>query len=191
MPVRTRKFIEDERIVMGEVYAPHVIDTHGEMMLHIDVRKMGHSWLLDNKGAMIDIMHNNKIVHAAPVESFIARKDDPEYAEGAWVLGTKLFDDDAWADCKSGKLGGYSVEAYVRKQDALVDLEITPLAFGVVEKSGGHDHYYSLKINDEGKVVGGMTSTDDGHYHVIRYGTATEEPSDKAVDFHQHRFFLV
>lgn len=184
--VSIKKFDNDQQIVYGEVYAPYVLDSHGEMMLPEDVVLLAHRFLIDQKNHMIDIMHNNKIIKASVIESFIARKGDPDYTEGAWVLATKIFSEVAWADVKVGKLNGYSLEAMVYKYDAEVVYDMLPIHLGATEENDGHFHTFWLEVDDNGRVTGGTTSeADDGHTHKIACGTATELSNG-----HAHRFFL-
>ena len=184
------KATNDERqIVYGEVYIPDTRDTHGELMRAEDVEIMAHRFLATLKNAQIDIQHNNETIKAVAVESFIARADDPLWHEGAWVLGLYIEDTQKWADVKSGVLNGFSVEAWVTKQDAVIELSYMQQVFGVAQKADGHDHVFFIQMDDEGNVVGGYTSEDDGHSHVIKYGTATEASGGDG-NTHAHRIAL-
>jgi hypothetical protein len=181
---------DDEQIVYGEVYAPYVIDSHGEMMLPEDVRKLAHRFLQAKKTDRIDIMHNNKAIHASMVESYIAKAGDPDYAEGAWVLAVKINDSAVWADIKAGKLNGYSLEAMVYKRQAEVVFDYLPFHYGFTEENDGHFHAFFVEVDKKGNVIGGYSSEDadaDGvlHSHDVLAGTATAS-SNK----HAHRYFL-
>lgn len=187
---KIQKFDAMEQIVYGEVYAPYVLDSHGEMMLPEDIKKLAHRFLIANKNHYIDVMHNNKMVQASMVESFIARKGDPDYTEGAWVLAVKIFDDDVWGEILDGKLNGYSLEAMVYKVTAEVTYDYLPIHVGFVEENDGHFHSFYVEVDKDGRVIGGYTSEEaDGegnlHVHKIFAGTATER-SNK----HGHRYFL-
>lgn len=189
-PFSIKKFDSDEQIVYGEVYAPYVIDSHGEMMLPEDVRKLAHRFLLEKKTDRIDIMHNNKAINASMVESYIAKANDPDYAEGAWVLAVKVYDENVWSDIKAGKLNGYSLEALVYKQDAEVIYDYLPFHYGFTEENDGHFHAFFVEVDKDGSVTGGYTSEEedgDGvlHSHDVLAGTATAR-SNK----HAHRYFL-
>jgi hypothetical protein len=180
----------DEMIVTGEVYAPYVIDSHGDMMLPEDVKLLAFRFLENNRNHFIDLMHNNKAVQACVVESFIARPGDPDYAEGAWVLTLRIYDQDLWEEIKAGKWNGYSLEAMVYKVPAVVEYEYVPLHLGITEDGGEeddlHDHVFYVQVAEDGRVIGGTTSpAPDGHVHDIKAGTATEIAND-----HQHRYFL-
>ena len=61
----------------------------------------------------MDTEHNHQVSGATIVESFIARKGDPDFAEGAWVLGVRMTDGELWERVKSGELNGFSVDAVV------------------------------------------------------------------------------
>jgi hypothetical protein len=185
-----KKVQGDQQIVTGEVYAPYVIDSHGEMMLPEDIVKLAHRTLLNSKNHSIDVMHDNKQIKASIVESYIAKKNDPDYAEGAWVLSIKIMDDNVWAMIKAGKLNGYSLEAMVYKYEADVVYDYLSIHYGVTEENDGHFHSFIVKVDEEGRVIGGSTSEaedEDGvtHSHRIRAGTAT-----RASNKHSHRYFL-
>ncbi len=177
---------EDEQIVTGEVYAPYVLDSHREMMLPSDLRQLAHAFVSEQKIRLIDVMHTNKWVDAAVIESFLARKGDPDYSEGAWVLSTKVFDEKVWADIRVGKINGYSLEAMVYKQEAEVVYDYLPWHFGFVEENDGHFHAFFVEVDKYGRVTKGQTGpAADGHTHEILYGTATEIGNE-----HAHRYFL-
>lgn len=182
-----KKLLNDERIVKGEVYAPFIIDSHAEMMLPEDVKLMAHRFLLSDKNKYIDVMHNNKPVKASVVESYIAGPHDPDYTEGAWVMGVKILDDDLWDDIKAGKYNGYSFEALVYKYEADVTYAYAPIHLGFTEENDGHFHPFYVEIDKNGRVTKGITGPggEDDHVHEITAGTATEDSKD-----HAHRYFL-
>ncbi len=174
-----------EQIVEGEVYAPYVIDTHGDMMLPEDVKRMCHLWSSLRQSNKIDLMHDNCLVDAHTVESYIAKSHDPDYREGAWVMATKINCSTVWGLIEAGVYSGYSFEAKVFIEDAEIEYDLIKHHFGFVTKNDGHDHTYFVEVDDMGKVIGGRTSVDDDHWHPIIAGTATA-----IVDKHSHRFFL-
>jgi hypothetical protein len=184
--VRVRKIDRKRQIVWGEVYAPFIIDTHGDMMEPEDVEHLCHDFAKLGLHDRIDFMHNNEAVPGAyAVESFIAR-GHPEYNEGAWVVATYVPDLDTWKKIESGEIAGYSMEILTRKVPALVELEIQNMVFGFTEEhEDGHRHAFFVKVNDDGQVIGGTTSEENGHTHEINMGTATEK-----ADKHAHRYFL-
>jgi hypothetical protein len=184
--VSIKSVSDDEQIVYGEVYAPYVIDSHGEMMLPDAVKQLAHRFLVLQKNAFIDVMHNNIPVKASVVESYIARAGDPLYNEGAWVLAVQIFDQEVWAEVKAGKLNGYSLEAWVYKYDADVVFDYLPVHMGFTEENDGHFHAFYVEVGNDGRVVTGMAGSDeDGHTHKISAGTATD-----VTDGHAHRYFL-
>ena len=183
--MRIKKLNSEKQIVYGEVYAPEVIDSHGDIMDASSVEDLAHNFLLASKNHNIDVMHNNKPIQASVVESFIARAGDPDYVEGAWVVATKIFDSVIWDGIKRGLYNGYSMEALVNKEKRIVDVNIQNQAFGLTEDNSGHTHAYYVEINDKGQVVGGSTSEENGHSHVIKSSSSTEFTND-----HTHRYFL-
>ena len=184
-PFLIKKADQEKMIVYGEVYAPEVVDSHGDAMTAEEIEKLAHLFLIEMRNHNIDLQHNNKPVQASVVESFIAREGDPIYTPGAWVMGTKIFDEDLWADIKKGVYNGYSMEVLVNKKKETVTVLIQNDLFGYTVVNDGHEHAFYVKMSDDGRVIGGRTSYDDGHYHEIKYGTATEEENG-----HSHRYVL-
>jgi len=176
----------DQQVVVGEVYAPYVIDSHREMMLPDALVQLAHAFVEEDKIKMVDVLHSNKWIHASIIESFIARKGDPDFQEGAWVLAVKIHDKDIWARVRRGELNGYSLEAYVYKQLADVEYDYLPTHIGLTEQNNGHYHSFIVEVDENGRVMKGWTGpAADGHTHDIRFGTATELGND-----HAHRYFL-
>lgn len=184
--VRIKKLDDEKRICFGEVYAPYVLDSHGDFMAPEDIEAMAHRFMqLNNIQRAIDTNHNNQSNGSWPIESFIARKGDPDYTPGAWVLGVKVPDDAVWNAIKRGDLNGYSFEALVYKVAVIVSVDATPDHVGKTEDNEGHSHFFYVKLNSDGKVESGMTSDDEGHSHVIKRGTATEKSQN-----HSHRIII-
>jgi hypothetical protein len=187
--IKVTKFDEDKQIVYGMVYAPDTLDTYGEYMKAEDIETMAHRYLSTLKlDETIDVKHDNVARNAYPVESFIARKGDPDYPEGAWVLGVKVEDDAVWASIKKGELNGFSFESMVVPVEATVTYEVVRDHVGPVCKADGfdHDHVLFVQLGDDGKVMSGRTSkAADGHFHEVTRASVTE-----AADGHTHRFFL-
>ena len=182
---RVCKTDDARQIVWGEVYAPNVVDTHGEMMLPEDVETICHRFMqVQSLKQAIDTQHNNESNGCYPIESFIAR-NNPDYTEGAWVMAVKIDDATIWDQIKKGELNGFSFEAYVSKQQAVVELEVYPQSVGQTEEADGHSHFFFAELDADGKVIGGRTSEAAGHVHEVKRGTATEICAG-----HAHRIFV-
>lgn len=188
--VHIAKAVAEKQIVYGVVYAPGEVDAHGEAMMAEDIEKMCHEFLrlaASTKGAVIDKNHDNVALSAYPVESYIETEEGKDWPVGSWIMGVKIEDPTIWAEVKSGKLNGYSFEAMVRKLPIIVEVDLEPDFIGTTSKNLQHDHVFFLEFNEEGLVVGGSTSYDDGHRHVIRAGTATEFAKSSGGHSHSHR----
>lgn len=185
--VRIKRIDEDHHIVFGEVYAPFILDTYGEMMLPDDVEKLAHRFMEMNLTRAIDTQHDEVPNGTLVLESFIAREGDPIYTKGAWVLGVKIIDDLLWAAVKEGKINGYSFQGLVRKLPAVVEVEILRDNLGITELGGKNDHahLFWLEMDDDGRVMKGRTTTDENHSHLIIAGTATEPANG-----HSHRLVI-
>ncbi len=175
-----------QRLVFGEVYAPNRPDSDGEFMVSDSITKMAYKFMKERKLNKVDSMHSNVLVEGAcVVESFIARKGDPDFIEGAWVVGVHIPRDEDWDKVEKGEWNGFSIEAMVTKVPVDVTIELPPVISGRTMKGGEeeHVHYFHVAYDEFGKFLGGKTDVVDGHYHKIKKGTMTED-----VDGHTHRF---
>lgn len=192
--VRIGRVDGEKHLIFGEVYAPNVLDTYGEFVTRDDLELMAHRFIgeLENLHETIDTNHDNIPNGCYPVESFIARAGDPDFTEGAWVLGVKVADDHIWMQIKKGELNGFSFEALVRPVDVEVTIQQVRDLVGKTELADDHDHVFFVQVNDQGRVVSGQSSVDadpegDVHDHRIRRATVTEMGGP---DRHVHRYFL-
>lgn len=188
--VKAMKFDQEKQIVYGCVYAPGVLDTLGEFMTADDIEAMAHRYMKSvDLTQSIDVRHDNVPTDCYPVESFIARKGDPDYPEGSWVLGVKVPDTDLWERIKKGELNGFSFQCMVTPVEMEIQYEVVRDHVGPVEKAENapdHEHTMFVQVGPDGKVIGGVTSkAADGHFHKITRASMTEKAED-----HTHRYFL-
>ena len=101
--IEFKKSDAKKQIVFVEVYAPHVRDTDGNFMTAETIEKMAYDFLASKENVQIS---KNCIV-----ESFIARKDDPDFTQGAWVVGIHVPDKEIWQQIEKGDLTGLSIES--------------------------------------------------------------------------------
>lgn len=183
--VGIKKADGDQHMVWAEVYIPNVPDTDGDYMDAEGIREMAYKFMRNLRLKSVDTQHNNKLVNeACVVESFIARKGDPDFIEGAWVAGIHVPDPDTWAKIKKGEINGFSMEAMVSKRPTTISVDIPPVLSGRCAKAeDGHEHEFFVSYDNAGNFRGGQTSVVDGHFHVIKRGTTTEE-----CNGHTHRF---
>lgn len=173
-----------QRIVFAEVYAPNRPDSDGEFMDAVSIRKMAYQFMSEMKLDQIDHGHTNELVaDARVVESFIARKNDPDFIEGSWVVGVHIPKDEDWDKVEKGEWNGFSIEAFVSKTVVDAELEIPPILSGKTIKSEGHEHMFHVAYDESGRFMGGKTDVVNGHFHTIKRGTLTEETNG-----HTHRF---
>lgn len=178
----------EQRMVWAEVYAPNRPDSDGEFMSADTIRKMAYNFLRNGRTKFVDVGHDNKQVEGVEiVESFIARKGDPDFLEGAWVVGCHIDDDDTWAKVQKGEINGFSVEAFVSAEEQEVEIDLPPVITGLTSKSEDHVHKFYVSYDENtGQLKGGTTDSVNGHVHAIRAGTVTE-----IVKGHSHRFSSV
>lgn len=186
--VQIRKTNVDEKIVYGVVYEPMALDTGGEFMFPEDIRKMAHSFMQLELSKVIDTNHDNVPNGSYPIESFIARAGDPDYPEGAWVMGVKC-SDTLWGLVQKGEINAFSFEAMVVPLSVEVEVANVRDRVGFTEKSekqeADHEHVFFVQTDALGRVVRGWTDTVNGHSHTIKHGCRTEKAAD-----HNHRFFF-
>ncbi len=183
-----KKFDDELQIVYGEVYAPNIPDSQGDFMTQVEVRKMAHTFLTSGLLDNIDQQHDNEKTGACVVESFISRKEDPDYQDESWVVGVHIPDGVLWSKVKSGEINGFSFEGLVRSTKAIIAMELPEKIEGRTMMSEGHDHLYTVEIGDNGEFLGGGTMEDNsGHRHKLSKATVTDPP-DGEENGHTHRY---
>lgn len=182
-------FNDDEQIVLGQVYAPDTLDSHGHYMSAAELRMTAHQFMMDGLLTSIDVQHDNNPVDAVIVESFIARKGDPDFEEGAWVAATKIKDPMLWRMVKNGEINGYSFEIMTYRRDLEVDIEYSSWYYGFTDPDphDKHDHPFMVRLDDNGEIIWGQTGpgSDGSPAHTISKSNITE-----AVSGHLHRIHL-
>lgn len=177
---------DEKRLVYAEVYAPDIPDSNGDYMTAEEIEKMAHGFMRNMRLRELDTEHDGVSVQdCCVIESFIARKGDPTFIEGAWVAGVHVLNDEMWKKIKSGEINGFSMEAMVRTKKMMIEIDVPPVVHGFTTTAeDGHSHEFFVSYNDRGEFIGGRTAAaPDGHFHLIRLGTVTEEAKD-----HTHRF---
>ncbi len=191
--LRIRKTDDELQIAYGEVYAPNVPDTDGDFMTAEEIRKMAHLFLRQGKTGAVDTNHDNVENGSRIVESFIAREDDTLYIPESWVIGMHIPDVEIWKAIKDGEINGFSMQALVKKKKQFVTVTLQQTIQGrtsVMQGANGkpHDHSFEVKFDAEGRFLGGRTSTDQGHFHVIRSMTVVEMAPPGP---HNHRYSVM
>ena len=182
-------FDKDEQLVYGQVYSPDTLDSHGHYMTASELRQVAHRFMVDGLGTSIDVMHDNILVDATIVESFIARKGDPDYEEGSWVAVTKIHDQGVWERVKNGELNGYSFEILTYSSDVVVEYEFETWHYGFTDPhpSDKHTHPFMVRLGDDGEIAWGRTGvgSDGSPGHYIKSSNITS-----AAAGHTHRLQL-
>lgn len=192
---------EDERIVMGEVYVPYDVDTHGTFASPEVIKEAAYQFLASGNVNATDVMHDEAedLYNAPIVESFIVRGDnDPDgFIKGAWVVAAKVYDDELWSRIKKGELNGWSLDGKGYLQSGKAKVPVIRLIEGTTEASTSEDisphaHNIEIHFDDQVRLIPTTTksivslSEDDrvpAHVHDIQTTTATEEELG-----HAHRF---
>lgn len=184
---------EERRLVYAEVYSPMRVDTDVEAMTADEIEKMAHAFLANGLTDKVDVQHDYEESGAVIVESFIARKNDPDgFVTGSWVVGAHIGPDDLWKAVKKGELNGFSFAAEVgRTEPVLVKVKAARRIVGETEENTDgvypvHVHEIDLQMSPEGNIVPGLTKVAKGHVHPVAQATATKEELE-----HSHRLILI
>jgi len=189
---------DDERqIVYAEVYVPMVPDSQGDFMIASEIERIAHDFMKNGNVNRIDVNHSLEESGSYVIESFVARKDDPDFVFQAWVMGVHIPDPNIWAMVKDGRLNGFSMYGHGIRVERTIELEIpdSGVIKGATEHdrdqgTGSHYHEFTVKFDVTGKFLGGETGSaigsGDQHVHSVHKGTATEQSSG-----HSHRFSFV
>lgn len=183
---------EKDHFVLAEVYSPLHVDTDGEAMTKEEIQKMAYRFAIKGRLDCIDIHHNKMKSGCTAVETFIARKNDPDgFIEHSWVLGLIIPSGDTWEKVKKGELNGFSFYGEVVKVPARALVTMTRKMIGETEDSiegvlPAHSHKVNLLFGDDGRLKPGFTDEFLDHTHGIKKATATEVEWE-----HGHRLILV
>ena len=205
----------EKRIVYGEVYVPFDPDpnqtyTADEVALRVDsydtfmrrttLEKLAHQYMEFMRN--VDLQHDRESRAGVPVESYTARDDDPIFLPGAWIMGTRVDDDEVWGRIVSGEITGYSIDVMARQESVAVNvgstvrqygelIDVTPFFVSLVDRAANKrtfrvircDHTH-LPPEEPMKEAPTLPNTP------VQDLTATEE-SRQALGFMEHvrRFF--
>lgn len=179
----------DERLVTGQVYAADTLDAHGHFMTAPELKQVAHKFMTDGLLTSIDVQHDNKTVKASIVESFIARKGDPDYEEGSWVATVKIDDMAVWQMVKDGEINGYSFEILTYREDMVVQVEFHTWYYGFTDPDpyDNHSHPFMVRLDAKGEIAWGQTGlgSDGSPSHIIASSNITQKSGG-----HSHRIHL-
>ena len=174
-----------ERLVFGEILIPDTINTYGDYHTRDSIREFAYGFMMLGFG--IDLEHENNDFSDSVkiVESFIARKGDPDFIEGAWVVGMHISDDELWDAVLSGDINGFSYEALVTSLTVQMNASIDRVKFGITEIDpvDNHSHNFMVVLDEDGRPISGGTSVEHGHSHTISTHTYTDSSFG-----HSHRY---
>lgn len=173
-----------KQIVMGEVYIPNQLDSQGEFMTAEGIESAAYSFMRKSQMDAVDHEHDLKASGADVVESFIARKGDPDFTEGAWVVAVHVTGEQ-WDQVLKGEINGFSMYGQARREERTIEIEVPDdgVVKGDTFDTEGHVHKFTVRVDDQGNFLGGSTDEVDGHSHTISKGTATD-----TVAGHAHRY---
>lgn len=179
---------EWERVVFAEVLVPETPNVYGDYWTREAIKEAAYAFM--EQGFGIDIEHDNLDVSGPVnvVEAFIARANDPDFIEGSWVVAMRINDNNMWQQVLGGEINGYSYEALVEMIPATFAMLDDGIRTGVTEPDpiDGHTHEFVVFVDETNRPVGGGTTMNEGHEHLISGHTVTDEAMG-----HVHRYNLV
>lgn len=153
------KFVEFKKqdarrqVVLGVVYAPDTLDSHGDYASAETIEKAAYQFLASGRVQALDIEHDGKACGARVVESFLSKGDD-DFPSGSWVIGAWC-PPDVWGDIETGTLTGFSLTGRGRRVEKslngkpareIQDLEIDGVS--LVKKPANKTAFALLKSDD-------------------------------------------
>ena len=187
MKTSFKKSSDELQIVWAEVYAPDVLDSDNDYMSAETIREAAYNFLKNGLTNMVDVNHDNEVNYSCyVVESFIARPNDPDFIEGAWVAGVHIDNTVIWNKVKSGELNGFSLEAKSFGVKKELEVDFPDNISGVTHKEDDHEHEFVVNYDSKGNFLGGETNVVNGHKHIIKRGTVSEVSNG-----HRHKFSYV
>lgn len=186
---------DEERFVLSEVWFTSKQDTQEEFTDLSNTTQLAHRFLMQGGHAKIDRQHDRKPSENRIAESFIVRgKNDPDgFAEGAWVIGAYILNDEDWERVKKGEWNGFSWSGTAASHPVLCKVDHPIKMVGKTEQyppteDQGHTHSIETAFDADGAVIPSMTgpaSNNSDHTHQILKTTATEAEND-----HSHRIVV-
>ena len=185
--LKIKKTDEEQQLVTAEIYAPDLVDSHGDFMRADEIQKMAFGFMINKRMDQVDVNHDNELYGCFVVESFIAREDDSIFIPGSWVVTIFVPDPILWKAIKNGDFNGFSMEASCFKEkDVEIEVESPVALKGHCEKaSDGRFHEFALVVGLDGEFLGGRTSPDpdDGHFHTITKAGCTDEANGHTHEY--------
>lgn len=165
-----------ERLVFAEVIIPDTPNVYGDFHTRNSVRDFAYGFMMS--GYAIDVNHDNNDItgKVQVIESFLVRQGDPDFIEGAWVIGMYIPDDDMWQGVLDGEINGYSYEAFVRFLHTSLEVPDSTYRSGTTEpdKFDDHTHEFFVFLDENGRPILGGTTVTNGHSHSITQHTITD-----------------
>lgn len=178
-----------ERVAFAEVLVPEVRNVAGDWWSREAI--VAAAYMFMEQGFKLDLEHDNEDYTGQwfVVESFVARPGDPDFIEGSWVVGVRVYNDDIWNKILSGEINGFSYEAMIYYLTGEVTTDDDFVRQGTTEPDvtgDFHTHDFAVMVDENNRPVRGGTTVDNGHYHDILVHSITEESAG-----HRHRYNLI
>jgi len=107
----------DERIILGVVAEPEVIDAHGHVISVEEIAQAAHVWLAkkQNRGEMHTKFVNNKVeIYESYITPVALTIGGQKVKKNSWLLMLHILDNKIWKKIKSGEFTGLSLGGFAR-----------------------------------------------------------------------------
>lgn len=115
------KVDEVKKQVTSVVYAPDVVDAHGDSMDAKEIEKMAHDFAKNGLG--VDVSHDFKKADAHVVESWIAKEDGmlgtQVVTKGSWLATVEIADNELWDMVVKGEINAFSMGGKGRREEVI------------------------------------------------------------------------
>lgn len=120
-----KEYDDEKHLIYGIVLNPGIVDSQDDVTDETEIEKAAHEFFM--KSRILD--HQHKVTLdpsvATPVESYIAPTNfmigKKLVKKGAWVMVTKVFDNEIWKQIKNGDILSYSIVGYGRREPIEID----------------------------------------------------------------------
>lgn len=132
---------DEKRLVYGPILVPEVVDLQDDIVSVDEIERCAHNYMIklafqNDKEFLKSLgisatskrgfMHSDFSKKLAFVESFIAPVDfvfsnDTKISKGTWIGVLKVFDDEAWALIKMGKVTGFSIGGMSKSRKEILE----------------------------------------------------------------------
>ena len=119
------------------------------------LERMAHEFSTNGHHRHVSVMHQGNRIDAVIVESWLAKKGDPKFTPGTWLVVIKINDPSVWQAIENGLLKGVSFEGFGERKpstlhgkDAVEITDATIVDLSLVDKPATKRNFAMTKSKD-------------------------------------------